>query len=520
MGLNETTSPKNGDKDRSMLDTSDGPRQDLHVEPATKGYGLPEKACSMTGFRTAANTIPKAEASLPRGAADATRPRRCQLIAIASLTQRALAGTAATELLGEAISAAAKGLGAEFAEVLEVRNHDELAVVASVGPEVHRSIPDCGHGRFAQARYTLEVGGPVVVQDRRCETRFPTSHLRSLDCSAGLTVLITVDGTPYGVMGSYSKWTLPLTDEDVYFFQAIANVVGMAIERDRHREVANRQLRCTQLAELGQMAADVAHELSNVVASVGLYAELLDRRQGLDQTGRVQVAAIRDQVHRGTALLWQVLESASRIRMQPESIDIAASVEPNPPAKDPHQRNTLGLSQIGAVIEQHGGRIELIDPVDGGSAVRVRLPAPARSGPADPAATAEVIRGLGERVLVVDDDSAMRAALTNLLKRLGYTATEASSGEEALSWLEDHAPSIAVVVCDVIMPGMGGENLATSINARWPAVPVILVSGYPPPPLAADALEDSSPALPILRLQKPFSSRQMAQALDTALHAR
>ena len=120
--------------------------------------------------------------------------------------------------------------------------------------------------------------------------------------------------------------------------------------------------------------------------------------------------------------------------------------------------------------------------------------------------------------MVVDDDPAMRAALTNILNWLGYAATEAASAEQAVSSLEDQASSIAAVVCDVVMPGMGGETLTRSIAARWPAIPVILVSGYPSPSQTAHPDQNVSGSGAIVRLQKPFSCRQMAQALSTALH--
>jgi signal transduction histidine kinase/ActR/RegA family two-component response regulator len=544
-----------------------------------------------------------------------------QLAAVASLTRSALAAAAPRELIADAIAAAQSCLGAECVGVVEVRAPDELAVVARVSnAHDEEGSPQSTPERYPQAEYTLEVGGPVVARDLRRESRFPTSALLRRGLSSGLTAIITVDGAPYGVIGSFASRPLPLTDEDVFFFQTVADVVGIAIERDRHREAQSQTPRPAPPAGMGQLAASAAHELSNVVATIGLYTELLARQQRLDQAGLGQVAAIRDQVERGAALVSQLLDTASRGPLQLQTIDMAALVEELLPALRravpkgvvitahhdglPHsvqgdtlrlqelftkaiadardalngpgditidispdddvpvasadsgqrsrrdgvrieitvtgpgmnpevlaraveplfttesagQASGVGLSPVRGLIDEHDGRVELVSTPGVGSTVRLWLPAPPSTGRAEPSPPPASPQGRGQRVLVVDDDPAMRAALANTLNRLGYAATEAASAEKAVSTLEDQASSIAVVVCDVVMPGMGGETLAQSIASRWPATPVILVSGYPPPFGAAHPPADPSGSGGVVRLQKPFSSRQIAQALSAALH--
>lgn len=200
---------------------------------------------------------------------------------------------------------------------------------------------------------------------------------------------------------------------------------------------------------------------------------------------------------------------------------LARAFEPFFSTKGQGEANGLGLALVRGLIGQHEGHIDLASVVGRGTTATIWLPEPPIdvipphvSGVHDPQG-----RG-GERLLVVDDDPAVRRAMVTVLEMLGYVPTAAESGEEAFALLEDGAPAISAVISDIMMPGMGGDTLAGEVAARWPAIPVILVSGYPGPgapdpgAIGAGALVPS----PALRLQKPFTSHQMAITLQKALH--
>lgn len=86
------------------------------------------------------------------------------------------------------------------------------------------------------------------------------------------------------------------------------------------------------------------------------------------------------------------------------------------------------------------------------------------------------MEGAGYYVLVVDDDPQMRKLLTGALESWGYETHSVGTGEEALDELDRRCPS--VLISDLIMPGMSGEELARRCSARCPATRLVFVSGY------------------------------------------
>jgi CheY-like chemotaxis protein len=83
-----------------------------------------------------------------------------------------------------------------------------------------------------------------------------------------------------------------------------------------------------------------------------------------------------------------------------------------------------------------------------------------------------------ETVLVVDDDPAVRRVASKVLRRGGYEVLEAEGGEEALAIAEERSDEIALLLTDVVMPGMGGRELSEIVRERHPHVPVLFMSAY------------------------------------------
>ncbi len=254
----------------------------------------------------------------------------------------------------------------------------------------------------------------------------------------------------------------------------------------------------------------------------------------IDGVGRITISLFRHGVDgdQASPLDNPLRRPTVRVDIDDSGAGMAATVltrafEPFFTTKSPGQGTGLGLAQVHGLIAQHDGHIDVSSTPGIGTTVSFWLPTPETPGPAPtPTDTAtnqpsDIPKGRGEPVLVVDDDPAVRAAMARIVNWLGYTATVAESGETACSILTKDSGSIAVVVSDVRMPGMGGETLAQVIADHWPDIPVILVSGYPnptsfeSPPGAAHT--DQPRRLPPARLHKPFSSRQLAAAINVAL---
>jgi two-component system cell cycle sensor histidine kinase/response regulator CckA len=177
----------------------------------------------------------------------------------------------------------------------------------------------------------------------------------------------------------------------------------------------------------------------------------------------------------------------------------------------------LGLSTVYGVVKQNGGYVFATSPPDGGACFTVYLPAAtgdieraaATAKPAPPPPT-ESLTGL--KVLLVEDEPAVRAVLTRSLTRLGVDVTAASGGDEALARLAER--TFDVMVSDIMMPGIDGVALAEKAKTIDPGLRVVLMSGF-----AQSPLRDAARAPGIEFLAKPFAAADLAAALGRVKQA-
>lgn len=126
--------------------------------------------------------------------------------------------------------------------------------------------------------------------------------------------------------------------------------------------------------------------------------------------------------------------------------------------------------------------------------------------PADPSRPART-------VLVVDDEEVVRTLVIRALREAGYEVVEASHGAAALALLETGDHDLELVICDLVMPGLNGRDLARWLCANRPDLPILFISGYPLPYLEAHDLYD--PGIPLLR--KPFLPSRLLEAVEEAV---
>ena len=153
--------------------------------------------------------------------------------------------------------------------------------------------------------------------------------------------------------------------------------------------------------------------------------------------------------------------------------------EPFFTTKDVGKGTGLGLSTVYAIVQQCGGAIAVHSAIGEGSTFIVYLPR-AVTDVVPPAATAPLpVRDGGrETILVVDDEETVRIAVRRILQKSGYRVVVAGSGTEALNELGAHGGEVALVLTDMVMPGMGGRELIERISAGFPAVRIVCMSGY------------------------------------------
>jgi signal transduction histidine kinase len=187
--------------------------------------------------------------------------------------------------------------------------------------------------------------------------------------------------------------------------------------------------------------------------------------------------------------------------------------EPFFTTKDIGKGSGLGLSQVYGVASQSGGAVRIDSRLGEGTSVKVYLP----RAEALPQPDAEVLRDAGAenahdlRVLVVDDDSAVREGTAGILGDLGYRVIEAGSGGAALDML-DREEKIDVMLLDFAMPGMNGAEVAREARARRPDVPIVFVTGYADTAALDDADQDGI-------LRKPYVERDLAAKLRAVLRS-
>ncbi len=121
-------------------------------------------------------------------------------------------------------------------------------------------------------------------------------------------------------------------------------------------------------------------------------------------------------------------------------------------------------------------------------------------------------RAGSHRVLVVDDEPAVRRFAARVLEEEGYAVEEAIDGADALARLRDEHRAVDVVVSDVVMPRLNGVELLRELTSLRPALPVILMSGF-----ATVQLEGMGIPAPCGVLPKPFSSERLLEEVRRCL---
>jgi PAS domain S-box-containing protein len=172
----------------------------------------------------------------------------------------------------------------------------------------------------------------------------------------------------------------------------------------------------------------------------------------------------------------------------------------------------LGLPTVLGLVKQHGGFVLFTSRVGHGTCFEVYLPA----APGVQASTAaeeltELPRGDGVGVLLVDDEAAIRSVATTILEERGYRVRTAAEGAAALRVLAQHRSEIAVVVTDMLMPGMDGTALLRELHRIDPSLRVVGMTGVGEAPGATD-----SPAVSAL-IMKPFTVRTLVCTLHDVL---
>ena len=176
----------------------------------------------------------------------------------------------------------------------------------------------------------------------------------------------------------------------------------------------------------------------------------------------------------------------------------------------------LGLPMVYGFAQQSGGGVTAETEVGVGSTFRVYLPLSDQQPAADVAEVEPALRGQGETILVVEDDDQLLRLARCTLEELGYRVLAAGNGLEALEIEGEGTQAIDLVLTDVVMPALGGFELAAILAESRPRLPVVFMSGYP----TRGELKTVSIPSGAIFLPKPFKPADLARAVSRGLAGR
>ena len=173
----------------------------------------------------------------------------------------------------------------------------------------------------------------------------------------------------------------------------------------------------------------------------------------------------------------------------------------------------LGLATVHGIVSQHGGHITCYSEPGIGTSLKVYLPVSASELMSDPDSTTEMPAFGNETILLVDDDNRIRGIGQKILEKFGYKAVTAKSGEEALAIYPARKDEIALIVLDLIMPGMGGKRCLQELLLIDRDVKVLLASGYSSSGLVADEKLQGAKGF----LDKPYEAKNFLREIRKTL---
>jgi CheY-like chemotaxis protein len=199
--------------------------------------------------------------------------------------------------------------------------------------------------------------------------------------------------------------------------------------------------------------------------------------------------------------------------MTPEVL--ARIFEPFFTTKEHGQGTGLGLATVYGIVKQSGGHLAVDSEPGRGTSFRIHLPA--TEGPVGavekPEAAVEALPRGHETLLLAEDEGSLRELIRESLEALGYTVLQAPHPATAISLAETHPGRIDLLLTDVVMPGMGGRELAQQIVDRRPEVRVLYMSGYTDDTVVREGVFSDRMAF----LPKPFTPEALARKVRATL---
>ncbi len=212
----------------------------------------------------------------------------------------------------------------------------------------------------------------------------------------------------------------------------------------------------------------------------------------------------------------QISVSDTGCGMEPE---IKSQIfEPFYTTKPKEHGTGLGLSTVYGIVKQMDGYIWVYSEPDKGTTFKIHLPAitesPGRLIKKKSTAIRQEPSG-NETILLVEDDEMVRNLLVLILEQYGYRVIEAMDGRQALEMVEKYEKDIHLMITDVIMPGINGQELANRVKIKRPGTRVLFMSGYSANTRILNGILDTD----VFLIEKPISPKMLGEKIQEVLAA-
>ena len=189
--------------------------------------------------------------------------------------------------------------------------------------------------------------------------------------------------------------------------------------------------------------------------------------------------------------------------------------EPFFTTKEAGKGTGLGLSVVYGIVKQHGGMISAYSEQGHGAVFKIYLRAvEASAAPGAVESGRQAVAGGTERILVAEDDRAIRVLAEQSLTEAGYRVVAVPDGQAALAALQEHS-DISLALLDAVMPGMNGEDLYLRVRALRPGLPVLFSSGYSTHTHLTRFVQERA----IQLIQKPYALHDLLRRIRAMLDA-
>jgi signal transduction histidine kinase len=246
-------------------------------------------------------------------------------------------------------------------------------------------------------------------------------------------------------------------------------------------------------------------------------------RDAMPEGGELLIECDQIEVEAGQAPFLDMPAGAwIRIKVSDNGMGIPAEVLPHIfdpffTTKERGEGTGLGLAQVHGIVKQHDGYIDVDSQEGKGTTFIIYLPAlPDREVPEIVHTEVSAEPGDGETILIVEDDTALRAASSEILESLNYRVLIAPDGQVGLRIFAENQDEIDLVLTDRVMPSIGGIELYRKLRELEPSIRVVMYTGYPVGVDTRELLEEGS----VIWVQKPVTSEVLARSVRKALQAR